>query len=441
MDKAEPVLTGKTVVLGVGGGIAAYKAAELVRLLRKAGAAVHVIMTVAAQRFITPLTLQALSGNRVATDLFDLTQESEIGHIELADRADLLLIAPATADLIGRLAAGLADDVLTAVALACRAPLLLAPAMNSNMWQHPQVQENLRRLVQRGVRTCGPDEGELACGWVGPGRMMDPPILAEEAAALLGRGGGEGAKRGGEGASGDLRGRRVLVTAGPTYEPLDPVRFLGNRSSGKMGFALAAAAARRGAEVSLVAGPVSLPTPTGVRRFDVESAAEMARLVLPAIEGPARADVIIMAAAVADYRAAQVAENKLKKGALGAAPVLALVPTVDILRELGARRQGAVPVLVGFAAETRQVEEYAARKLRDKGCDLIVANDVAEPGSGFGTDTNRVTLIGRPACGDDDEAEGQPLVDRLPLLSKEEVAERVLDRVVGLLVRAEGAGA
>lgn len=450
---AEPALAGKTVVLGIGGGIAAYKAAELVRLLRKAGAVVHVLMTAAAQRFITPLTLQALSGNRVATDLFDLTQESEIGHIELADRADLLLVAPATADLIGRLAAGLADDVLTAVALACRAPLLLAPAMNSNMWRHPQVQENLRRLVLRGAHTCGPDEGELACGWVGPGRMMDPQIIAEQAAAVLDPGKdkdprpgqdkdrGNGAKGAAGQGEGDLKGRRVVVTAGPTYEPLDPVRFLGNRSSGKMGFALARAAARRGADVSLVAGPVGLATPPGVRRFDVESAAEMAQLVLPALEGPGRADVIIMAAAVSDFRAAQVAESKLKKGALGAQPALALVPTVDILRELGARRQGVKPVLVGFAAETRQVEEYAARKLRDKGCDLIVANDVGEPGSGFGTDTNRVTLIGRPACEEGDEGEGQPLIDRLPLLSKEEVAERVMDRVVGLLAQAEEAGA
>ncbi|MCS6914263.1 MAG: bifunctional phosphopantothenoylcysteine decarboxylase/phosphopantothenate--cysteine ligase CoaBC [Myxococcales bacterium] len=418
-------LVGKTVVLGVSGGIAAYKAAELVRLLRKAGAQVHVIMTAAAQRFLTPLTLQALSGHPVATDLFDLGQESQIGHIELADRADLLVVAPATADLIARLALGLADDVLTAVALACRRPLLLAPAMNVHMWHHPQVQEHLRRLVQRGVHTCGPDAGELACGWIGPGRMVDPQVVVEAAAAIL-----EGSVR-----AQDLHGVHLLVSAGPTHEPLDAVRFIGNRSSGKMGFALAAAAAQRGAQVTLVAGPVSLPTPAGVRRIDVETAAQMAEAILgaltpaggePAPDAPDAPDAIVMAAAVADYTPAGPAGGKLKKEALGPCPTLQLVPTVDILAELGRRRRGRRPVLVGFAAETERLEEHAADKLVRKGCDLIVANDISEPGSGFGTDTNRVTLVG---WGPD----GAPSWTRLPQLSKREVAHRVLDRVAALL--------
>lgn len=443
-------LSGKTIVLGIGGGIAAYKAAELVRLLVKAGATVRVVMTAAAQQFITPLTLQTLSNHPVATELFDLTQESEIGHIALADAADLLLVAPATADLIARLALGLAGDLLTTVALACPAPLLLAPAMNVNMWAHPQVREHVEKLTSRGARIVGPDPGELACGWIGPGRLVDPAQIVAAAAELLATSPRPHVQRGGAGPvqapaqapiqapAQDLAGTRVLVTAGPTYEAIDPVRFIGNRSSGKMGFAIAAAAASRGAQVTLVAGPVSLPTPPGVRRIDVESAAQMAAAVLPVLEpvdgAPAGADVVVMTAAVADFRPAEPAAQKLKKAALGERPVVTLEPTVDILRELGARRRGTQPLLVGFAAETREVESYAARKLREKRCDLVVANDVSEPGSGFGTDTNRVTLLWNGQISDAEPVSVPvPVVDRLPQLSKDAVAARILDRVVALL--------
>lgn len=409
-------LAGKTVVLGVGGGIAAYKAAELVRLLRKAGAAVHVVMTEAAQHFITPLTLQTLSGNPVGTQLFDLTQESQIGHISLADRADLLLVAPATADLLARLALGLAGDLLTTIALATRAPLLLAPAMNVQMWQHPQVQQHVARLTELGAKLCGPAQGELACGWVGAGRLAEPAEIVAAACAQL----SAAPER-----LRDLEGRRVLITAGPTHEPLDPARFIGNRSSGKMGFALAREAARRGAAVTLVAGPVALPTPSGVQRIDVQTAAEMAQAVLPLLhDEPPAVDVIIMAAAVADYRPATRAEHKIKKSALGAQPSVTLVPTVDILATLGQTRQGARPLLIGFAAETNAVEEYAARKLREKRCDAIIANDVAEPGSGFGTDTNRVTILKAQSI----DADTPPLVERLPQLHKDEVAVQLWNR-------------
>ncbi len=418
--EGEKALFGKTLVVGVGGGIAAYKAAELIRLLRKAGAQVHAMMTEAARHFITPLTLQALSGNAVATSLFDLTQESEIGHIQLADRADLLVIAPATADLIGRLALGLGDDIVTTVALACTAPLLLAPAMNVNMWNHAQVQENLGRLVHRGAHTCGPDAGPLACGWVGQGRLVDPQVIVERAGRILALAG-----------RADLAGRHVVVTAGPTYEAIDPVRFVGNRSTGKMGFAVAREAARRGARVTLVAGPVALPTPMGVGRVDVESADEMARVVLPLLEGDGAADLIVMAAAVADYRPREVAGEKLKKEGLGTTPTILLAQNVDILAELGRRRKGRRPVLVGFAAETGDLIGRATAKLLRKGCDLLVANDVSEAGSGFGTETNQVALL----CRDEN---GEARVEGLPLLTKDEVAARILDRAVGLL--AEGVG-
>lgn len=416
-------LAGRTVVVGVTGGIAAYKSAELVRLLTKAGADVHVVMTEGAQQFITPLTLQTLSGHPVATDLFDLTQESEIGHIALADKADLLLVAPATANVLAKLSLGLADDLLTTLALACKAPLLVAPAMNVNMWQQPQVQEHVARLRGRGVSMCGPEPGQLACGWVGTGRMAEPAAIAEQAVAML-----AGTR--------SLAGKRVVISAGPTYEALDPVRFLGNRSSGKMGFALAAAAARAGAQVTLVAGPVTLLTPPGVHRIDVESAGEMAAAVLPFVE-PGGADIIVMTAAVADFRPATVAPDKLKKAALGGQPQVALVPTVDILAELGRRRgDRRQPLLVGFAAETQKVEEYAAHKLREKRCDVIVANDVAEAGSGFGTDTNRVTVLfaNPPGAAQTGEGHGPPRIECLPLLRKDEVATRLWELLAPLLV-------
>jgi phosphopantothenoylcysteine decarboxylase/phosphopantothenate--cysteine ligase len=381
-----PVLDGKTVVLGVTGGISAYKAAELCRLLRKGGADVRVIMTRAAAEFITPLTLQTLSGHPVARDLFDPAEESQIGHIQLADRADLILIAPATADAIARLAAGMADDLLTAVVLATRAPVLLAPAMNVNMWENPLTQDNLRRLLASGqASTVGPDRGELACGWIGAGRLVDPAEIAEAAAAILARQAPRAA----------LTGRRVVVTAGPTHEAVDDVRFLGNRSSGKMGFALAAAAAELGADVTLIAGPVALPTPAGVTRVDVESALQMQS----ALEERGEVDVVVMAAAVADFRPADRLAGKLDRRDAGAT-TLALVANPDLLAGLGRRRAEAraeAPLLVGFAAQVGgspdEMISRARAKLAEKGCDVVVANDVGAPGLGFGSDRNAVTLV------------------------------------------------
>ncbi len=395
-------LSDKRVVLGVGGGIAAYKAAELVRLLTKAGASVRVMMTRAATEFVTPLTFQTLSGHPVATELFDLTQESEIGHIQLADQTDLVILAPATADLIGRVAAGLGDDLVTTVLLATRAPILVAPSMNVNMWQNPLVEANLRRLVDvRGMMVAAPGVGFLACRWVGPGRLAEPADIVEHAGRML--------------IPHDLAGVRVAVTAGPTHEDIDPVRFLANRSSGKMGFAIARAAAARGADVTLVSGPTSLPDPLGVETVRVRSALEMMDAI------PASPDVVVMAAAVADYKMREIAVGKLKKETLGDTPALHLSRNPDILTELS-RGRTVRPVLVGFAAETSDVEENALRKLNTKGCDLVVANDVSAKDAGFEVDTNRITIVGP---GD--------AVERLPLATKDEVAHVVLDRVRPLL--------
>jgi phosphopantothenoylcysteine decarboxylase/phosphopantothenate--cysteine ligase len=376
--------SGRRVVLGITGGIAAYKAAELCRLLVKAGAEVRVVMTAAATQFITPLTLQTLSGRKVAQSLFDLTEESEIGHIRLADEADLLLVAPATADFIARLAAGMADDLLTTVALATRAPILLAPAMNVNMWENPVTQENLARLLGRQgpapVVTVGPDAGPLACGWIGAGRLIEPAEILDAAARLL--------------EPGELHGRSVVVTAGPTFEPIDDVRFLGNRSSGKMGFAIAAAAAARGASVTLIAGPVSLPTPARVAsRVDVESAAELGR----ALEAAAvAADVVVMAAAVADFRPAARTAGKLSRRLTPSETTLTLTANPDLLARLGHGRRGPRPLLVGFAAEAAggtALAERAQAKLAEKRCDVIVANDISEAGIGFGAEDNAVTVV------------------------------------------------
>jgi phosphopantothenoylcysteine decarboxylase/phosphopantothenate--cysteine ligase len=375
-------LAGKNLVLGVTGGISAYKGAELCRLLKKAGADVRVVMTRAAREFITPLTLQTLSGHPVGLDLFDPAEESQIGHIRLADDADAVVVAPATADAIARFAAGMADDLLAAVLLATKAPVLLAPAMNVNMWENPLTQSNLGRLVASGrVTTVGPDAGELACGWIGAGRLVDPAEIVAALERLLAT-------------ARSLAGRRVVVTAGPTFEAIDDVRFLGNRSSGKMGFALAGAAARRGAEVTLVAGPVSLPTPPGVReRHDVESAREMQQALAAALPG---ADVVVMAAAVADFRPAMRAAGKLSRRA-DAPQAVPLAANPDLLAELGRGRTGTRPLLVGFAAEVgvtgEALVDRARQKLAEKRCDVVVANDVGAVGLGFGSDRNAVTLV------------------------------------------------
>jgi len=388
-------IEGKRVVVALAGGIACYKAADLIRLLVQHGARVRVVMTQHAREFITPLTLQTLSGAPVSTDTFDLTQESEIGHIRLADDADVVVVAPATANVIGKLAAGIADDLLTTVLIATRVPRLLAPAMNVHMFENPIVQDNLRRLRAVGYHVIGPASGDLACGYTGFGRLSEPAEILEEIATLV--------------APRDLSGERVLVTAGPTRESLDPVRFLSNRSSGRMGYALARAARRRGADVTLVCGPTALAPPAGVDVIRVTNAREMQRAVVGAY---GKATIVVMTAAVADYRPERPAAQKVAKDAAGGP--LRLVRNPDILQELG-RRKGS-RMLIGFAAETHDLRTRAARKLRQKGLDLIVANDVAAGDAGFDVDTNRVVLL---------DAGGQ--AEELPLLSKDEVAERLCD--------------
>ena len=365
-------LFNRNVVLGVSGGIAAYKSAELIRQLKELGADVRVIMTRGAQEFITPLTLQALSGHPVHTDLLDAEAELGMGHIELARWADLLLIAPATADLIARLAGGRADDLLTTVTLATAAHKLIAPAMNQQMWRDPATAANIATLQDRGMSLVGPASGEQACGDVGPGRMEQPANIALAAAGLF--------------ASGALAGRRVMITAGPTREALDPVRYLSNHSSGKMGYALARAAVDAGAQVTLVSGPVQLPTPDHVTRVDVVSAADMLEACMARVDD---CDLFIACAAVADYRPVRVAAQKIKKDAAGI--TLELERNADILATVSAHAQA--PFTVGFAAETQEVERYARDKLERKHLDMIVANDVSDTAIGFNSDHNAVTVL------------------------------------------------
>ncbi len=393
----------RTVVLGVGGGIAAYKACEVARLVVKGGGKVRVAMTPAATRFVAPLTFQALSGAPVLVDLLDPAADSAYGHLALARLADLLVVAPATADLLARLRAGMADDAVTTTVLAATCPVLLAPAMNTRMWRNAVTQENVAALRGRGMQLCGPAAGELADGDVGEGRLAEPGDIAMAGARLLGHQ--------------DMAGRRVLVTAGPTREPIDPVRFISNPSSGKMGYALARVAARRGAEVALVSGPTELPDPEGVRVVRVGTAAEMAR----AVDAEAGAmDLFVGAAAVSDYRPAQVAPQKIRKGP--GDETLVLERTPDILAGLGERFAGkaGAPVLVGFAAETEEVIARAREKLRRKRCDLVVANKVGAPGAGFGGDSNRVALVSATELA---EIEGP----------KEKVAEAILDWILPVL--------
>jgi len=393
----------KTIVLGVTGGIACYKAVELVRLLIKSGHRVHVVMTRGAMEFVTPLTFQTLSGNPVASETFNLTQESEIGHINLADSADLFVIAPATANIIGKIANGIADDLLTTVIMATQAPVLVAPAMNIHMFENPLVQENLRKLHRVGFHIMEPAAGFLACGYEGKGRLPDPEKIADEVERLI-------RKK-------DLSGERFLITAGPTREPLDPVRYLSNRSSGKMGYALARAAARRGAEVVLVSGPTALECPSGVRRVPVTTAAEMRDAVIKEFS-PASA--VVMAAAVADYRPVVTAEKKIKRGK---GPIeITLEPNPDIVKELGENKDGKV--LIGFAAETEELTTNAAKKLREKNLDMIVANNVAEAGSGFDGDTNIATILDRTGAS-----------QVLPLMTKDELADRIYDHFLALKIR------
>jgi phosphopantothenoylcysteine decarboxylase/phosphopantothenate--cysteine ligase len=374
---AEDTLNGRRILLCVGGGIAAYKALEVVRRLRRAGAQVQVAMTAGAQHFVAPLSFQALSGLPVRTSLWDDAAEAAMGHIELARWADQVLIAPATADLLAKLTHGFAEDLVTTLCLATTAPIAVAPAMNHCMWRHPATQANIALLRQRGVQVIGPDVGLLAEGESGPGRLSEPEAIVTAIS------GGMVPMTGG-----DLTGIRIIITAGPTYEDIDPVRYLGNRSSGKMGFALAESAIRRGAEVVLISGPVHLPTPEKAVRMDVRSAAQMRKEVFAAMP----ADIFIGAAAVADYTPRSIVPHKIKKNASeGDNLKLELIRTPDILAEVAQREDIGLKLVVGFAAETNDVADYAKRKLASKRLDLIVANHVGITGQGFEGDDNAAT--------------------------------------------------
>jgi len=401
------ILKGKEIILGVTGGIAAYKAVELVRELTKKGARVHVVMTRNAQEFITPLTFQTLSGNPVQTDLFSLVQDSKIGHVAYADMAHVVAIVPATANIIGKVAHGIADDFLSTMIMATKSPVLFAPSMNVNMWGSVVVQQNVAILKKAGYHLIGPEEGDLACEVIGQGRLSAVTDIVERIEDLV--------------VERDMDEDRVLITAGPTHEPIDPVRFITNRSSGRMGFALAKIARRRGADVTLISGPTHLPVPRGNIRFiSVGTASEMRKEVL---EHYKECSVIIKAAAVSDYRPKFTSKQKLKKSK---APVLLeLERNPDIIGEIGSLKGDRI--LVGFAAETRDLIANARKKLKEKNLDLVVANDVSRSDSGFAVETNRVVII-----------DSQGKANRLPLKSKDEVANIILDRVVEILREKDG---
>lgn len=392
-------LQNKRILLGVTGGIAAYKAAEIIRRLRERGAEVRVVMTDAAKEFITPLTLQAVSGHIVANSMFDPQAEAGMGHIELAKWADLVLVAPATANVISRLTTGMGDELLTTLCLASPAPLAIAPAMNMQMYLHAATQSNLKVLAERGVHIWGPGVGSQACGDVGPGRMLDPMDIVEEVTKFL--------------QPVPQTDLSFLITAGPTREAIDPVRYISNYSSGKMGFALAEAAAAIGAKVTLVAGPVNLPTPKGVKRIDVESALEMQSAVEAEV---AQHPIFIGCAAVADYRMAEVAPQKMKKTEGQEGLSLQLIKNPDIIAGVAARTDK--PFVVGFAAETQDVARYALDKLQRKGMDMIAANDVSRAGQGFNADQNALTVFW---------ADGQ---QELPLASKQQVAQQLISLII-----------
>jgi len=402
LKQCSEAMKGKNVIVGVTGGIACYKAVELVRLLAKAGvSSVKVCMTRNATRFVTPLTFEAVSGNRVIHDMWAPSNES-MDHIDWGQGSDLIIIAPATANFIGKIAHGIGDDFLSTLLLAATAKILVCPSMNTKMFMNPFVQANLKTLRKHGFTVMEPSEGELACGTEGPGRLPEPEKIIEDARSLL--------------TVKDLSGIRILVTAGPTVEPIDPVRYITNRSSGKMGYALARVARRRGAEVTLISGPTAIAPPDNVEFFPVRSSDEMREMV---IRKAAKADVVVKAAAVLDYKPRESKKHKIKKEEDSL--TLELVRTADILAELGSRKKEHGYILVGFAAETRDVLENAATKLERKNLDMIVANDVSRTDAGFESDTNQVKIIDR---------EGK--VEDLPVMSKEEVAEHLLDRIKAL---------
>jgi phosphopantothenoylcysteine decarboxylase/phosphopantothenate--cysteine ligase len=398
-------LQGKRVLLVISGGIAAFKALELIRLLRRAGCGVTCVLTDNGGHFVTPLSLQALSESKVYTDLFSLTDESEMGHIQLSRAADLLVVAPASANILAKMAAGLADDLASTVLLATDKPVLVAPAMNVRMWLHPATRTNMALLSTRGVQVIGPDEGAMACNEFGPGRMSEPPAILQAIQAMLASG------------TRPLAGRHALVTSGPTHEPIDPVRYIANRSSGRQGHAIAAALAALGARVTLVSGPVSVPDPAGVAVRRVETAREM----LDACQSALPADIAVFAAAVADWRVAQESSGKIKKRAGAEPPALALVPNPDILATIAAAGPKRPRLVIGFAAETDDVMQNAQAKLARKNADWIVANDVSPATGIMGGADNAVHLIS--AAG----------VEDWPLLPKQDVARRLAARIAEAL--------
>jgi phosphopantothenoylcysteine decarboxylase/phosphopantothenate--cysteine ligase len=397
-------LQGKSVLLVIGGGIAAYKSLELIRLLKKEGIGVKAILTRAAEEFVTPLAVGSLTGEKVHTALFSLTDEIEMGHIELSRAADLVVVAPATADLMAKMASGLANDLASTMLLATDKRVLIAPAMNVRMWNHSATQRNLATLRHDGIAVVGPDDGEMACGEFGPGRMAEPPAIVAAITTML------------QPAARTLAGRKVVITAGPTREAIDPVRYISNYSSGKQGYALAEAAVALGAETIVISGPVHLTPPAGAGIVPVESATDM----LKACESELPCDIAIFAAAVADWRVAKVAGEKIKKGK-GVPPGLVMVENPDILKTIAGRRAKRPRLVVGFAAETEKVIANARDKLARKGCDLIVANDVSAGKGVFGGDRNTVHIVTRDG------------VENWPDLSKQEVANRLMDRLAALL--------
>jgi phosphopantothenoylcysteine decarboxylase/phosphopantothenate--cysteine ligase len=398
-------LADRRILLVIGGGIAAYKALDLIRRLRERGASVCPVLTAGAQEFVTPLAAAALAGERAHTDLFDRAEEADIGHIKLARRADAVVVAPATANLMARMATGQTPDLAGTVLLATTLPILIAPAMNVRMWAHPATRRNLATLVGDGVRVVGPNAGRMAENETGPGRMAEPTEIADAVAAMLGA------------RSGALAGRRVLVTSGPTHEPIDPVRYLANRSSGRQGHAIAEAAAAAGADVTLVSGPVAIPDPAGVRVVRVETAREM----LAAVQNALPADLAVFAAAVGDWRPAAERAGKIKKDG-SAPPPLALVENPDILATVSGLAENRPRLVVGFAAETDQVLEHARAKLARKGCDLLVANDVSPAGGVMGGERNTIHLLGRDGA-----------LETWPTLPKDEVGRRLVERFAALL--------
>jgi phosphopantothenoylcysteine decarboxylase/phosphopantothenate--cysteine ligase len=405
--KPSPTLANQRILLIIGGGIAAYKSLDLIRRLRERGAAVRVVMTRAAQEFITPLSAGAIAGGHAHMDLFDQRSEFDIGHIRLARDTDLVIVAPATADLMAKMAGGHADDLASTVLLATDKPVLIAPAMNPRMWDHAATRRNLAQLAADGIAIVGPNAGEMAeSGEAGAGRMAEPLEIVAVATAALGK----------HSATGPLSGRRVLITAGPTHEPIDPVRYIANRSSGKQGFAIARAAAAAGAEVTLVAGPVALADPPGVKVIKVESARDM----LAAVEAALPVDVAVFAAAVADWRVAEAGAQKIKKGP-GGTPKLALVENPDILATVAHRKKGRPRLVIGFAAETEHLIEHARAKLDRKGCDWILANDVSPATGIMGGDRNSVHLITRAG------------VESWPDEAKEDVAETLVARIAAAM--------